>query len=531
MARYSDSRRFVLETSDVAEMLEAYNRRCGKHLRLGKRIASGGFGEVYNVIGTDTPQVMKVVDTRKNTLSDRTGGGPIRRGTIAVHPETIARQHWLYKVTRLEIASMQMLAGKPNVMPLCDAFEYADPFFGDLPAEACAYQRAFLIFMPKLVPLLDYIQKKPVSEGLLIRMAADICTALSACREVHIMHRDLKPDNIFVHTENGKDVFVLGDFGAARRMQSPCESGITRVGSAWYQSPEVYYGRAVTYSADVYSLGVTMYYLIAGKFPYTRFTETTTVPEQPLPLEHTSPQLAAVIRQAIQYRPEKRYASADELRRALLAVERSDAQIGGGAFKAAKQKLLEGKTDEALDIACRNSGGPDGMDCLSLAGYLLYARASAADRPQVGRDVIRKLSPAAQAGAPLALFLFAQIYFQRGKACRDQGDAKGGRECDRKAVCTYLRAAAKHGYVLAMYHYGRILYENRYPDVEACDRRQGLIYIRKACEAGYLDAMRILRRIAEHDPDVQIGEAARSLMAAELSDYDERRTASLIHFL
>ena len=82
-----------------------------------------------------------------------------------------------------------------------------------------------------------------------------------------------------------------------------------------------------------------------------------------------------------------------------------------------------------------------------------------------------------------------------------------------------------------MYHYGRILYENRYPDVEACDRRQGLIYIRKACEAGYLDAMRILRRIAEHDPDVQIGEAARSLMAAELSDYDERRTASLIHFL
>ena len=93
MARYSDSIRFVLETSDVAEMLEAYNRRCGKHLRLGKRIASGGFGEVYNVIGTDTPQVMKVVDTRKNTLSDRTGGGPIRRGTIAVHPETIARQH------------------------------------------------------------------------------------------------------------------------------------------------------------------------------------------------------------------------------------------------------------------------------------------------------------------------------------------------------------------------------------------------------------------------------------------------------
>ena len=35
-------------------MLEAYNRRCGKHLRLGKRIASGGFGEAYNVIGTDT---------------------------------------------------------------------------------------------------------------------------------------------------------------------------------------------------------------------------------------------------------------------------------------------------------------------------------------------------------------------------------------------------------------------------------------------------------------------------------------------
>lgn len=76
MARYSDSRRFVLETSDVAEMLEAYNRRCGKHLRLGKRIASGGFGEVYNVIGTDTPQVMKVVDTRKKRFRTGRAAGP-----------------------------------------------------------------------------------------------------------------------------------------------------------------------------------------------------------------------------------------------------------------------------------------------------------------------------------------------------------------------------------------------------------------------------------------------------------------------
>ncbi len=529
MAKYNDSRAFVLEESDVVEMLDAYNRQRGKRLKLGKRIASGGYGYIYDVIGTDTPQVVKVVDTRKLTRSDKAGGGPFRRCTKAVHPQTLENQHWLYRVTRLEIESMQNLAGNPNVMPLCDAFEYADPFWGDLPAAACNYERTFLIFMPKLEPLEDYIQVGKISEDVLVRMAADISNALSGCRNVNVIHRDLKPDNIYVRTENGKTSFVLGDFGAAHRMQSQCETGVTRVGTDKYCSPEVRYGRTVTYSADVYSLGMVLYYLISGKFPYAEITATATVPEHPRPLENTSPQLAAVIYRAIQYAPDKRYASADELRRALLSVQRSDAEISGGPFKAAKQKLLDGKVDEALEIAerSRDSTEPNGVRCSSLAGYIRYGRAAAADKPGVGKQVERDLLSASQDGDPLARCVIGMIYMDRAGACRKQGDEKGRVGCQGKAV-NYLRRSAEAGYTLAMYLYGRILYENRCPDVQARDRKLGLDYIRRACDNGYLEAVRILRRIAERDPDVQIGEAANALMKLELGDnYAERCVASL----
>ena len=79
-----------------------------------------------------------------------------------------------------------------------------------------------------------------------------------------------------------------------------------------------------------------------------------------------------------------------------------------------------------------------------------------------------------------------------------------------------------------MYLYGRILYENRCPDVQARDRKLGLDYIRRACDNGYLEAVRIFQRIAEQDPDVRIGAAANELMKLDLGDnYDERRVASL----
>ena len=64
--------------------------------------------------------------------------------------------------------------------------------------------------------------------------------------------------------------------------------------------------------------------------------------------------------------------------------------------------------------------------------------------------------------------------------------------------------------------------------MQARDRKLGLDYIRRACDNGYLEAVRILRRIAERDPDVQIGEAANALMKLELGDnYAERCVASL----
>lgn len=114
------------------------------------------------------------------------------------------------------------------------------------------------ILMDRLVPF-----SLRWTDGLTVRdaaqMAIDIAEALEACQDVGIIHRDIKPDNLFYDPRSGR--YQLGDFGIARYLERPTE-GKGRAGTLTHMPPEVYQGAPHTCGADLYALGMILYRLL-----------------------------------------------------------------------------------------------------------------------------------------------------------------------------------------------------------------------------------------------------------------------------
>jgi serine/threonine protein kinase len=122
-----------------------------------------------------------------------------------------------------------------------------------------------LIKMELLKDLSSYVQSNPLSKSDVLRLAIDMCKALEACHKKNIIHRDIKPDNIFI-SDHGD--YKLGDFGVARKMEKTL-SGLSKKGTYLYMAPEVYKGENYDHTVDIYSLGIVIYrYLNGGKLPF-----------------------------------------------------------------------------------------------------------------------------------------------------------------------------------------------------------------------------------------------------------------------
>jgi serine/threonine protein kinase len=184
-----------------------------------------------------------------------------------------------------------------------------------------------LIRMELLESLAQIFVSKKLCEDDAVRVGIDICRALERLETRKIIHRDVKPENIFL-SEYGD--YKLGDFGIARQIEKTM-SGMSRKGTYNYMAPEVFKGLEYGATVDLYSLGIVLYRILnSGRVPFLPTHATVLRPSDkeaafnkrmsgvPLsPPDGASSELSRIILKACAYEHKDRYASASEMRAAL----------------------------------------------------------------------------------------------------------------------------------------------------------------------------------------------------------------------
>jgi eukaryotic-like serine/threonine-protein kinase len=159
-----------------------------------------------------------------------------------------------------------------------------------------------------------------------VDLALQVCGGLEHAHAAGLVHRDIKPQNLLLRSDG---VVKIADFGIARAAEATKLTQIGSVlGTAAYLAPEQASGDPVTAAADVYSLGVVLYELLAGRTPYDFRTLPELVAkqrEEPIPgIREAAPEvparLEAVIMRCLARNPEYRPASAAELAHELAAA-------------------------------------------------------------------------------------------------------------------------------------------------------------------------------------------------------------------
>lgn len=119
----------------------------------------------------------------------------------------------------------------------------------------------FLIRMNHYVPLASLLKEEEYDpEQICLQLIRDIGNALYVCHYNGVLHRDVKPENVFVDYSNGKMCFKLGDFGVAKAIGKL--SGVTMTGTPDYMAPESFRYNEYSYLSDMYSFGMMLYYIL-----------------------------------------------------------------------------------------------------------------------------------------------------------------------------------------------------------------------------------------------------------------------------
>ena len=163
----------------------------------------------------------------------------------------------------------------------------------------------------------------PLKEA--IDITSQMLAALSHAHANKVIHRDIKPDNIFILP--GGHV-KLTDFGIARLSEEPALTSNGQVfGTPSYMSPEQIEGKHIDSRSDLFSLGVLLYEMLAGRKPFTGDSVISItyaiMNAQPSALVGVPQGVEQVIQRALQKRPDQRQISADQMRQDLLYAEQT----------------------------------------------------------------------------------------------------------------------------------------------------------------------------------------------------------------
>ena len=283
-------------------------------------LGKGSYGAVYEirrqVFGETESAALKVITIPQSSseIEDLRSDGYDDRSI------TQRFESYLKDIIR-EYSMMSRLKGCSNVV-YCDDVKYVqhdDGFGWDI-----------FIKMELLTPLTRALGPT-VPEEQVLRIGKDLCKALVVCEEQHVLHRDIKPQNIFVARDG---TCKLGDFGVAKAVERT--SGGTKTGTYKYMAPEVFNNRPYGSKADQYSLGLVLYWLlnerrtpflppppaVPGAAEEDRAKARRFAGEPiPAPL-HGSEGLKRIVLKALACDPDGRYPDAAGMLRALEALER-----------------------------------------------------------------------------------------------------------------------------------------------------------------------------------------------------------------
>lgn len=298
-----------------------------------KLIGRGSFGAVYeiqrSIPGSVEKAALKVISIPQNDsdFEEMYINGYDEESltiTFQSHRDSIIAEYNL----------MRKMYGSANVVN-CDDFrcvQHDDGIGWDI-----------FIKMELLTPLAKTLPAQ-IPEEMAVKIAKDMCAALELCQKYNIVHRDIKPQNIFL-SPNGD--YKLGDFGIAKTVEKTM--GGTIIGTYNYMAPEVYNNQDYKTTPDIYSLGLVIYWLLnERRLPFLplppekidanmektareRRFKGETLP----PPAHGNEGLKKIVLKACAYDPKDRYATAAEMLR----------DLNGGFTDA---ELLRGQEEERI---------------------------------------------------------------------------------------------------------------------------------------------------------------------------------------
>ena len=285
--------------------------------KIVEKIGEGSFGQVYKAQRTERGKsfysAIKIINipgsqSELNSVRSETGN------------DQAAREYFQNLVEECiqEIGTMEYFRGNSYIVSVEDfkVMEYLDAIGWEIS-----------IRMEYLTSFLDYCAEKQLQEKEVIQMGLDLSKALGYCKKLHIIHRDVKPENIFVSRFGD---FKLGDFGIARELERTM-SGFSKKGTYSYMAPEMYKGEKYDSRVDIYSLGIVLYKLMNhNRLPFMNLEKQFITyrdkenalnkrmsGEQMAPPAEAGKLFGQIILKACAFDPDERYQTPEEFYRAL----------------------------------------------------------------------------------------------------------------------------------------------------------------------------------------------------------------------
>ena len=285
--------------------------------KIVRYLGGGAYGKVYeierNVSGVQEKEkaALKIVSRPKDEdeIDDYYSNSYVQESIIVSYENEIRNYVQEYRL-------MKELQEQANIVTCDDivVVPHENGVGGDI-----------FIRMELLTSLPRLLKERSLSEQEIIKLGKDISHALVLCEQKKIIHRDIKPDNV-MSSKLGD--YKLGDFGVSKLRNQENYVAATRMPG--FEAPEVIHLEKYGYTADIYSLGILLYWLLNNRrMPFIGADERLTLvrceeatqrryrgERIPAP-KNGSEKLKKIVLKACEYRPEDRYASAQALYDAL----------------------------------------------------------------------------------------------------------------------------------------------------------------------------------------------------------------------